>query len=261
VTRILGIVRALVDRIGRWLPHGYGDAARQLSLFVVAELCYETVRGIADGERAQAFVNGANVIDFEKSTHTLFEPNLQAVFIDHRWVIDFANFMYMNSHFVITTTFLVWLYLFRNSSFYFVRNMFMVAMALAIVGYALLPTAPPRLYPQEGFVDTITDFAQVNHDSGLVKLFVNPYAAIPSMHIAFSTMIGVSGALIARHAVVRALWCAYPLVVFWVVVVTANHTWVDAAFGLLVAVLAGVAAREILARVRPAVWSWRPATT
>ena len=91
--------------------------------------------------------------------------------------------MYMNSHFVVTTAFLVWLYLFRNQNFYFVRNMFMVAMALALVGYALVPTAPPRLFPQEGFVDTITDYAQVNHDSGLVKLFINPYAAIPSMHV------------------------------------------------------------------------------
>ena len=252
-------MRSLVNKIGAWLPHGYGDAARQLSLFVLAELSYEAVRGIADNSRGQAFINGQNVIDFEKGTHTFFEPNLQSVFLDHRWVIDFANFMYMNSHFVVTTVFLVWLYLFRNSSFYFVRNMFMVAMGLAVVGYALLPTAPPRLYPE--FTDTITDFAKVNHDSALVKLFINPYAAIPSMHVAFSTMIGVTGVLISRHAITKVLWAAYPVLVFWVVVVTANHFWVDGAFGLLVAVLSAVTAATILARVRPAVWSFRPATT
>jgi PAP2 superfamily len=253
-------VRALIDRIGRWLPQGYGDAGRQLGLFVLAELSYETVRGIADGERAQAFVNGSNVISLEKGMHTFFEPDLQSFFMHPRWLIDFANFMYMNSHFVVTTAFLVWLYLFRNSNFYFVRNMFMVAMGLALIGYAFLPTAPPRLFPQEGFVDTITQYAQVNHDSGLVKLFINPYAAIPSMHVAFSTMIGVAGALIARHTITRALWCAYPVLVFWVVVVTANHFWVDGAAGLLVAVLSALTARQVLARVRPAVWSWRPAT-
>jgi hypothetical protein len=253
-------VRALIGKIGRWLPQGYGDAARQLSLFVVAELCYEAVRGVADGERVQAFTNGAKVIDLEKGLHTFFEADLQAMFIQHRWLIDFANFMYMNSHFVVTTAFLVWLYLFRNDRFYFVRNMFLVAMGLAVIGYALVPTAPPRLFPQEGFVDTITDYAQVNHDSALVKLFINPYAAIPSMHVAFSLMIGVTGALISRHAITRALWCAYPLVVSWVVVVTANHFWIDGAIGLLVAVLAALAARQVLARVRPAVWSWRPAT-
>jgi PAP2 superfamily protein len=251
-------MRAQIDRLGRWLPHGYGDAARQLSLFVVAELCYEAVRGVADGQRMTAITNGEHVIAFEKSIHTFFEPNLQAVFLGHRWIIDFADFMYMNSHFVVTTAFLVWLYLFRNQNFYFVRNMFMVAMGLAVVGYALLPTAPPRMFDQ--FTDTITQYSQVNHDSGLVRLFINPYAAIPSMHVAFSTMIGVTGALISRRAVTRIFWCAYPVVVFWVVVVTANHFWVDGAFGLLVAALAAVTARQVLARVRPAVWSWRPAT-
>jgi hypothetical protein len=252
-------MRVLVDRIGRWLPHGYGDAARQLSLFVVAELCYEAVRGIADGQRAVAIANGEHVISFEKSIHTFFEPNLQKVFIDHRWIIDFANFMYMNSHFVVTTAFLVWLYLFRNQHFYFVRNMFMVAMGLAVIGYALLPTAPPRLFDE--FTDTITKYAQVNHDSGLVKLFINPYAAIPSMHVAFSTMIGVTGVMISRHTITKIVWAAYPFVVFWVVVVTANHFWIDGAFGLLVAALSAVTAATVLARVRPAVWSFRPATT
>jgi membrane-associated phospholipid phosphatase len=254
-------VRSLVGKIGDWLPQGYGDAARQLGLFVVAELCYETVRGIADGERTQAFINGANVIDIERATGTFFEPGLQSALIDMRWLVDASNFVYMNSHFVVTTAFMVWLYLFRNPSFYFVRNMFIVAMALALVGYALVPTAPPRLYPEHGFVDTITDYAQVNHDSGLVKLFINPYAAIPSMHVAFSLMIGVCGAMIARRAITRVLWCVYPLLVFFVVVVTANHFWLDAAAGALVAVLAALAARLVLARVRPAVWSFRPATS
>jgi membrane-associated phospholipid phosphatase len=254
-------VRSLINKVGRWLPHGYGDAGKQLGLFVLAELTYEAVRGVSDSARDQALVNGENVISLEKSLHTFFEPNLQQVFIDHRWIIDFANYMYLNSHFVVTTVFLVWLYMFRNQNFYFVRNMFMVAMALAIVGYALVPTMPPRLFPQEGFVDTITDFAQVNHDSALVKLFVNPYAAIPSMHVAFSTMIGVTGIFVTRHRISKILWAAYPVLVFWVVVVTANHFWIDGAAGLLVAILAALAAREVLARARPAVWSFRPATT
>src|SRR3954449_4627459 len=251
-------MRALIDKIGNWLPQGYGDAVRQLGLFVLAELSYEAVRGVADGARASAIVNGQNVIDFEKGTHTFFEPNLQKLFLDHRWIIDFANFMYMNSHFVVTTAFLVWLYLFRNQNFYFVRNMFMVAMGLAVVGYALLPTAPPRML--DGFTDTITQYAQVNHDSGLVKLFINPYAAIPSMHVAFSTMIGITGVLISRHTITKVLWAAYPVLVFWVVVVTANHFWVDGAAGLLVACLSAVTALQ-LARARPSAWSFRPATT
>ncbi len=64
----------------------------------------------------------------------------------------------MNSHFVVTTTFLAWLYLFRNEHFHFVRNMFMVAMGIALLGYALFPTAPPRMLPGEGFTDTIATY-------------------------------------------------------------------------------------------------------
>jgi hypothetical protein len=245
-------VRALVVRIGRWLPHGWGDAARQLGLFVIADLCYETVRGVAEGQRAEAFANAAWVIDAEVATGTFFEPDLQGALIDYRWIVDVANFAYMNSHFVLTTAFLVWLYVYRNEQFYFVRNMFMVAMALALVGYTLVPTAPPRLVDGYGFVDTINQYSEVNHDSALVKMFVNPYAAIPSMHCAFALMIGATGVLVSRHTVSKVFWAAYPLFVLFVVIVTANHFWLDGAIGWGVAAAAAVAAAQ-LARVRP---SW-----
>jgi hypothetical protein len=245
--------------IGDRLPRGWGDAARQVGLFVLADLCYETVRGIAEGKAAEAFSNAATIVDVESATGTFFEPDLQGALISQHWLIDAANWMYMNTHFVITTAFLIWLYLFRNDSYYFVRNMFMVAMGLALVGYTLFPTAPPRLLPELGFVDTITDFAQVNHDSALVKIFVNPYAAVPSMHIAFALLISVPGFRIARHAVSKAFWAAYPMLVFFVVVVTANHFWLDAAAGALVAGLSALVAARVLARVKPGAWSWRTA--
>jgi membrane-associated phospholipid phosphatase len=254
----LGVRRA-VSYMGGLLPKGYPDAFRQLGLFVLADLCYETVRGVAEGQKAVAFANGREIIDFERSTGTFFEPGFQAWQLGERWLIDFANFMYMNSHFVITTAFLVWLYMKRNDSFYFVRNMFMVAMALALVGYALYPTAPPRLFEEFGFVDTITDFSNVNHDSALVKVFVNPYAAVPSMHIAFALLISVPGLLLSRHLWSKAFWAVYPLLVLWVVVVTANHYWMDAAIGALVAGVAALVAQRLLARARPEVWSFSPA--
>jgi membrane-associated phospholipid phosphatase len=250
-------VRRLVDNIGAKLPRGWSDLFRQLALFGLANVCYDIVRGVADGERQAAFLHGQQIIDLERSTHTFFEPDLQSFFLPAHWVIDVANQLYMNSQFAIAMGFLVWLYLFRNESFYFVRNMFMVSMGLALVGYALYPTAPPRLYPQYGFVDTITDFSNVNHDSALVKVFVNPYAAVPSMHCAFALMIGATGVAVARRGWAKAFWAVWPLLVMWVVIVTANHYWIDVAAGALVAALAALAALR-LARVRPA-WSWRTA--
>ena len=252
-------VSRAVANLGEKLPKGYLDALRQIGLFVLADVCYETVRGVAEGQRAVAFANGREIIVFERSTHTFFEPDLQSWLLPERWLIDIANFMYMNSHFVLTTGFLVWLYIRRNDSFYFVRNMFMVAMALALVGYTLYPTAPPRLFTEFGFVDTITDFSNVNHDSALVKVFVNPYAAVPSMHCAFALMIAVPGVRLSHHLWAKAFWAVYPLVVFWVVVVTANHYWVDGAIGALVAVAAALVAQRLLARARPEAWSWRVA--
>jgi membrane-associated phospholipid phosphatase len=252
-------VRRAVAYLGDKLPKGYPDAFRQIGLFVLADICYETVRGVAEGQRAVAFANGREIIDFERATGTFFEPGFQSMQLGERWLIDLANFMYMNSHFVLTTGFLVWLYIQRNDSFYFVRNMFMVAMALALVGYALYPTAPPRLFTEFGFVDTITDFSNVNHDSALVKVFVNPYAAVPSMHIAFALMISIPGVMLSRHSWSKAFWSIYPLIVLWVVVVTANHYWVDAAIGALVAAVAAVVAHRLLARARPEAWAWRTA--
>jgi hypothetical protein len=76
------------------------------------------------------------------------------------------------------------------------------------------------------------------------------------MHIAFSLMVAVAAINLVRSAWARLLWSIYPLTVFFVIVVTANHFWFDAALGAMVACLAAVSAHQ-LARLRPDAWSWR----
>ena len=156
--------RALAHITGK-LPQGWGDAGRQLGILALVDVAYELVRGIADGQRSDAIAHGQQVIDFERSTHTFFESGLQTFFLPAHWLIDFANQVYLNAQFSIALGFLVWLYLRRNESYYFVRNMFVVSMGIALIGYTLFPTAPPRMFPEHGFVDTIVDFSNVNHDS------------------------------------------------------------------------------------------------
>jgi hypothetical protein len=39
--------------------------------------------------------------------------------------------------------------------------MMMVAMAMALVGYVVYPTAPPRFFPEWGFFDSVSAFAGV----------------------------------------------------------------------------------------------------
>jgi len=240
-----------------WLPKGWPDALWQIGLFALADLCYETVRGIADGNDAVAFANARSIVDLEQGLGLFFEPHLQSWTMNHRVLVDFANFMYVNSHFVVTTSVLVWLYLRHNKQFYFVRNMFMVAMSLALVGYLALPTAPPRFLPELGFVDTISYYADVHHDSAFVTLFFNPYAAVPSMHVAFALMLAVPTMQLVRHKLVKVAWAFYPALVAWVVIVTGNHWWFDAAAGGVVALVSGLVALLVLSRIRPAAWAWR----
>jgi membrane-associated phospholipid phosphatase len=239
------------------LPKGWGDLGRQVLILVGVDLAYTAVRGVADGERSVAMANGQQVIEFEQSLHGLFEPHLQAFFLHSDWVIDLANQLYLNAQFSIALGFLVWLYLFRNESYNFVRNMFVIAMGLALVGYTIYPTAPPRMFPEYGFVDTINKFSGINHDSSIAKSFINPFAAIPSMHCAFAVMIGGTGALVCRHWWSRAFWAVWPFVILWVVIVTGNHYWIDAVLGWMVAITAAVVAQRLFARARPEAWSFR----
>ena len=94
-----------------------------------------------------------------------------------------------------------------------VALVFAFAMAIALIGYTVFPTAPPRFYPEYGFTDTLNSFSEVNHDSAFVKQFINPFAAVPSMHCAFALMIGATGFQLVRHWWTKALWVAWPLLV------------------------------------------------
>jgi PAP2 superfamily len=248
-----------ISYIGGRLPRGWTDLFLQLALFFCAYQGYQVVRGMSEGREALAFANADRIMDAERSLGLFFEPKLQSAMLDFGWVVDFTNWMYVNSHFIVTTTFLAWLYLFRNDHFYFVRNMFMVAMLLALTGYLVFPTAPPRLVHGEGFVDTIATYTALEPDSNTVSLLVNKYAAVPSMHIGFASMIAVPAFLLVRNRVAKGLWVLYPFLVLFVVVVTGNHFWLDAAAGALVAGTAATVAHRLLAPWRPGHWAFRPA--
>jgi hypothetical protein len=243
----------------RWLPQGWIDALRQLVLFAGAYYAYRLVRGFVDGHVTVAFDNARTLVDIERGMSSFFEADMQQWLLTHAgWAVDAANWAYVNSHFAITTTFLIWLYLARNEAFYYVRNMFMIAMGIALVGYLLYPTAPPRLLPEWGFTDTVENFVGPASANTAEALY-NPFAAVPSMHVGFALMIGVTAIQLVRHHVFKVWWALYPVLVTFVVVVTANHFWVDAALGAMVAGVSAYAASAGLARARPDAWAWRPA--
>jgi membrane-associated phospholipid phosphatase len=243
---------------GRWLPNGWLDAIRQLALFAGVYYLYRLVRGFVDGQAGLAFENARTLVDIERSLGLFFEPGLQAWARGEEWLLTFANWMYVNSHFVVTTTFLIWLYLARNHAFYFVRNMFMVSMVLALIGYLAYPTAPPRFLPEWGFTDTVASFVGDSAESTADVLY-NPFAAVPSMHVAFALMISIPAIRLVRRRPLKVFWAVYPAIVTFVVVVTANHYWFDAVVGALVAGASAWMATAAFARVRPDAWAWRTA--
>jgi membrane-associated phospholipid phosphatase len=246
----------MLARVHRLLPHGPVDVLRQLVLFCGAYWLYRLVRGMVDGRAAEAFANAREVIQIEKALGLFIEPSVNAWATANSFISDAASWMYVNSHFAVTTFALAWIYLRRNERFYFVRNMFMVAMALALVGYMVVPTAPPRMLPEWGFVDSVADFTGIDHDNGSTGVLFNPFAAIPSMHVAFSLMLGVTMARMARRSWARTLWYAYPPLVTFVVIATANHWWIDGLLGAAVAAASAACAHALFARARPEVWAW-----
>ena len=67
---LAGILRLQSRRTGRtprlrWLPKGGSDALLQLSLFVMADILYETVRGVAESNAATAFSNARGIASRE----------------------------------------------------------------------------------------------------------------------------------------------------------------------------------------------------
>lgn len=245
----------------RWLPRGWSDALRQVLLFVAAYLAYQVVRGLIDGnDVAKATWNATKVIDLERALHVFIEPSVQAWALHVHWVMDIADWTYLNAHYVVTFGALLFIYMRRNESFYFVRNTFMIAMLIALVGYALYPTAPPRLMPEWGFTDAIRLFTGVTAEYGPSSALLNLYAAIPSMHVCFALMIGLPMAVLVKSWPARITWCVYPLFISFVVIATGNHFLTDVFLGGVTAGVSGLLAAQLLARVRPDTWAFGQAT-
>jgi membrane-associated phospholipid phosphatase len=119
------------------------------------------------------------------------------------------------------------------------RNTILLANVIGLVGYVLLPTAPPRMFPDFGFDDTLQNFGQLNHGSGLIEFAANPYAAMPSLHAADALIVGLVLFSVCRTRFAKILWLLWPGWVWFSVMATGNHFWLDVVAGVIVAAIAG----------------------
>ena len=242
----------------RILPRGWLDLIRQTALFLFAYMLYSIVRiavhGGAYNPGYRPFGDAMRIIDVERVLHVFVEPSIQEWALSKHWLMEGADWIYLNAHLFVTVGVLVYIYLRHNRSFYFVRNAFVIAMLIAVVAYWLYPTAPPRLMPEWGFSDAVKQFTGITVERGPSSEVLNLYAAVPSMHVCFAIMLGWSMTKLARRRAVKVAWALYPLLITFVVIVTGNHYFIDVFLGAVTAGISALVAARLLPRLRFSRW-------
>jgi membrane-associated phospholipid phosphatase len=231
-------VSVLVAAGRRFLPRGYADLVRQLAIWFGFLAAYQAARGIADRNPPRAFDNGLHVIGIERHAHALIELTLQRIVDGSQLLATLVSWTYWNSEFTVVGLALLFVYLRRHEAFVRFRNTILLANVIGLIGYIVLPTAPPRMFPDLGFADTLADFGGLNHGSGLVEVVSNPYAAMPSLHSADAVIVGLVLFSVCRNRFFKAAWLLWPAWVWFSVMSTGNHFWLDVLAGIVVAVIA-----------------------
>jgi membrane-associated phospholipid phosphatase len=210
----------------RVLPRGYADFARQLLIWFGFVFAYQVARGFADRNPSKAFVDGWRILDFEQRvTNHVFELTLQQFAVSSEVLSKLVAWTYWNSEFTVVGLALLWVYLRRHEAFSKFRNAIIGANLVGLIGYIVLPTAPPRMFPSIGFID--------HHSNGVVQLAANPYAAMPSLHAADALIVGLVLASLVRRPISKVLWLVWPAWVSFAVMATGNHFWLDVLAGFV----------------------------
>jgi PAP2 superfamily protein len=210
-------------------------AVREIALVGGLFVLYKLGRALATGHEELARTHARSVHRLEAVLHLPSEAHLQALL--PTGALHAANYYYVGVHFPLTLAFLAWGLLRRPAAEYrWARNLLIVQTLSALVIHMAYPLAPPRMFPQWGFVDTMTTLGPSAY-AGASGAVANQYAAMPSLHIGWAVLIAV---VLWRTAPRRLGWvgAAHAGLTVAVVVVTANHWWVD---GLVAVVLLAVA--------------------
>jgi len=197
----------------------------------------ELFRGLADGGRAAAVGHADDVVRVERALHVFGEAAVQRAVHHVYGLPSLLGYAYLTVHLAGTVAVLVWVYRRHRHAYGRVRNVFVAANAFGVVGYTLFPTAPPRL-AGIGIADTVSHATSIDLTSSVASSFYNPYAAFPSMHIAFALIAGAAVWKLADRRRWRVAGAVYPFAVLLVIVATGNHFFLDAAAGAVVAAAA-----------------------
>lgn len=206
-----------------------------LAFYSVYTLIRNT-QGSASVSAAEAFANARRVIDWERALGMYHEESIQDAFLGADWFISFWNVFYGTAHFVVTIGAIVLMFRTMAHRYPLWRNTLAFTTALALIGFATFPLMPPRLLPPSyGYVDTLRVVGGLwSFDSGAMQKVSNQYAAMPSLHFAWSTWCAFVFYPAMKHRWSRILTASYPWLTLFAIVVTANHFVLDAVGGAAV---------------------------
>lgn len=218
-------------------------------------LVYSQIRnlfGAGPESRSIAFGHAKDVIDIERALHLWIEPHIQRWYLDlpGNGLIKIWNVYYGTAHFVITIGVLVAAYRLAPHRYRFIRTTLAGTTALALIGFASFTLMPPRLLGADsaygackglgpdchgyGIVDTIDRWGGLwKFGEGGMAAVSNQYAAMPSLHIGWSMWCALSMIIVIGQGRKRYWWFLYPATTFFCIIVTGNHYWLDAFFGLV----------------------------
>ena len=236
---------SLVAETTRRLPRGWAHLAFQFVIWIGFYVAYQVARGAADRSVTDAFHNGEWILRQQQALGALFEPAVQRFVDGSSVLVLLTSYTYWLSQFAVVGATLIWIYFKHHERFAGFRNWLIVANLVGLVGYILVPTAPPRMFPEWGFVDTLGQFSSINHDSGLISFASNPYAAMPSLHSMDALIVGIVMFGVVRSKLAKALWLAWPAWVGFAVISTGNHYWLDVVAGFVLALVTGWALRRV----------------
>ncbi len=196
------------------------------SLFVF----YRLGRVLSAHDGAVAMQHGLWLWDAERMLRLPNEDILQRAVLDApHWLVVAANRYYVWMHFPVTGFFTAWLYLHRHDLYKRIRAMLIGVSLPALFLQISFPVAPPRLIGVGELVDTMAKFgpsAYADVHSGLA----NQYAALPSLHAGWALICAVIAWQMRGHILAKVM-TAHLVITTLVVVVTANHYWIDVILG------------------------------
>ena len=198
-----------------------------------------------------AETRGRQIWDLERFLHLPSELSIQHAVLPHAWLVQAANVYYAVVHVPALIAMLVWLFIRHRDHYPVVRDTLALLTGACLL-VQLVPVMPPRLMSSLGFVDTGHLYGQSVY-TALGRGASDQLSAMPSLHVGWALLVGVV-VVVASTSRWRWLVLAHPALTVAVVVVTANHWWMDgvvAALILVASYAADQAVRRRLAVVRP----------